>query len=469
MKNLIKILFVKTLVKHSVGNKQEIGIPFSFLALSQYVKEKTFHECAILDYRFQALENGLGVINPEVDFADFDVIAFSCVSSDFWETLRLSRVAKYLGKVTVFGGIFPTQNSDHALSYGSIDFVIRGEGEQPLVGLLEVLSNFGKNDNELKKIHNLSFRAGDGIVINNPSGPVLKNVPEIDQSTWLSIPLQAYGQYTHAHVMATRGCPCNCSFCSVKSMWNRTYRTREIEKIITELGFLQSLGFKRVHLKDETLTAHPRFAQELFTAIKNANLGLSLKIKSRIDGIKDGAFLELLQGAGVDYIHFGVETMSDMLLQNISKGSSINSHLIRLVLKQTMMTGIKINPIFIVGIPGQTPRDLDMTYDYVQTLGVNPAVVLYLSFWTPHPENGRYNPGHEIILLENDLERYTHKQPVSVPKSMSSYDDRLLMLDFFDAMSVSTGNRSYNPALDPDFREKYLYATEVSNDNIPFI
>lgn len=458
-----RLLLVRPVVEFPVNDLQELGIPQSYLHLAQYVMQKSAWEVAIVDYRLNRVMNK--EISPEVDFTGFDAIGVGCSTSEFPPALKLLSKAKELGKVTILGGIFATQNRDYCLSYSEVDYVISGEGEQALLGLLHVL-NRGTHPKELKDVQGLSYKV-DSKIVHNKRGKLLEEISGITPEVYSLIDLSSYAKFVSAHMMATRGCPYGCNFCSLKSMWYKTYRVRPVKDVVQEMRFLKEAGFKRVHLKDETLTVDPTYAKSLFAEIKNENLDMGIKIKSRIDGITDEDLLILMRKAGVDCIHFGVETVSDDLLAKVQKGGKITGEMIKANLTRVLDAGFRINPVFLLGIPSQTGRDLDLVVSFVEKLGKAPEVVAYCSFWNPHPAEGSFSVCDDITLLSNDLNRFTHKQPVTVPRSLDSFAGRNKIIETFDAISEKTKNRRVNPVISSDYREFFLKTQELSNNMIP--
>ena len=460
-----KILFVRPRVRYPVGQKEELGLPQSYLTLSQFLINNSMWQPTIIDYRLDKL---LGIAyQPEKDFYDEDVIAVGCSTNEFPQALELLKIAKKMGKITILGGVFPTQNVEYCLSYNAIDFVVGGEGEKALCDLLVTLES-GYTNSDLSKISNLSFVIpSSNKIVCIPRSKLLPSITEVGKEAYSLINLNNYAKFVSAHIMATRGCPYSCDHCSLKEIWGKKYRERCIDNVIKEMIFLKNAGFNRVHLKDESLTVDVKYCKELFGAIAKAELGLGIKLKSRIDGIEDDGLLKLMRTAGVDYIHLGVESISDTLLKRMKKGGSINKKMIESVLNMILENDININPVFIIGVPQQTADDLDETVSFIKTLGQSPRVIAYASFWTPHPVDGKFSIADDLVLLENNIHRFTHKQPVAVPTSLNTINGREKMVQSFHDIADYTGNRDVNPMISINQKESFVNAQEIINTKIP--
>ena len=104
------------------------------------------------------------VVKQAIDIAP-DLIAFSVVSDDFqWALTRARQLKAALGVPVVFGNIHPTSEPEQTLSHPEVDFIVRGEGEYPLLGLADAL----------EKHHGFDKVRGDGGLARNAQrlGPV---------------------------------------------------------------------------------------------------------------------------------------------------------------------------------------------------------------------------------------------------------------------------------------------------------
>ena len=71
------------------------------------------------------------------------------------------------------------------------------------------------------------------------------------------------------------------------------------------------------------------------------------------------------------------------------------------------------------------------------------------------------------MLLENDIHRFTHKQPVAVPMSLNTPAGREKMVQSFHDIGSYTGNGDVNPMINIDQKESFIYAQEVNDTKIP--
>ena len=119
----------------------------------------------------------------------------------------------------VLGGIHPTVASEEVLIQKAVDTVVRGEGEETLSELTQlILSN-----KEHRNIFGISYKE-DGKVIHNPDRPLIQDLDRIPPFPYDLFEKDIEKYPTFAGVFGSRGCPYNCSFCSSRSISGRGYR-----------------------------------------------------------------------------------------------------------------------------------------------------------------------------------------------------------------------------------------------------
>src|SRR5258707_3405019 len=181
----------------------------------------------------------------------------------------------------VWGGYFPTQHARTVLRSPSVDFVIRSQGEQPLLQLMDALRTSGSLD----RVAGLSWKAGKEI-IDNPTGPMTP----LDELPDLPYHRVDMARYLHANYLGRRtvaynssfGCPFACSFCAVVAMSNRRWLAQSPERMERALRHLASTyGVDAVQMHDMDFFINEARVAEFCGRI--ADLGLRWWGLGRVD------------------------------------------------------------------------------------------------------------------------------------------------------------------------------------------
>ena len=163
-----------------------------------------------------------------------DLVGISTITSTAPRAYGMADEIRERGIPVVMGGAHPTFLPDEALEHA--DFVVRGEGEDAVVELIDALDG----QRPLNEVAGLSFREGGKIIHNPPR----EFCPDLDAhpSPDLSL-IVGFGSGTRSFfkynpiipVIASRGCPYHCKFCSVTTMFGRKYRFRSTEKVLEDI------------------------------------------------------------------------------------------------------------------------------------------------------------------------------------------------------------------------------------------
>lgn len=447
----LKLLLTKPDVKYPIekqGLWGDVGIPLGLLYLGAYVRKNNDVDVSIKDYR---LDHALGKTrNLERDINEVDAIGVGACTSESPDALTILKQAKKSGKITIAGGLYPTFNINTVLNTDYVDYVVRGEGEIILSGLLRALQGRIPID----KIKGISYKR-NGKIVHNSDQELIEDLDSLPMPAYDLVPTQDYVQFTSASIYSARGCPMTCKFCTLNDMWKFRQRKRSPENIIQELEMLKDFGFDTINFKDETITQDRKRALELFKEIEKTDLGLRYKAKSRIDHI-DGKLVQQGVRAGLDTIQTGIESISQNSLKSMGKG--INADYIRNAFDIMLNNGCNVNPVYIFSWVGETEADLLRNARFIEEQGKRKGVLTYISFITPHP-NSRIDNHEGLEILTNDLSRYNHKQPVAIPKSLG-HNGLRLMVDQYHKISEAIGMQEFNPRIDPGYIKEILNRQE---------
>lgn len=409
-----KIALIKPEVEYPVkkqGYAGDVGIPLGLLYLASYVRQHNNADVQIIDQRLQKSLGTMGALEQQI--GDSDVVGVGACTAEAPGAYKALREAKNLGRITVMGGIYPTFNAEEVLRSGVVDYVVRGEGEIGFSQLLKAIDGKMRID----EVPGIAF-VREGQVVRTAQTEMIRDLNTIPFPAYDLVPLDTYAQFSPASIYAARGCSKACEFCTLNEMWDFRYRKRSIDNVLTELQMFKEAGFKRVHFKDETITLNQKWCGELFDAIGEADLGMSYKVKSRVDGVNE-PLLQRMVAAGVDTIHTGIESLSQKNLTTMSKGISVDQ--IQKAFDTMLNNGCKVNPVYLFGWIGQTEEDLFNDAQFIEKTAARGNVITYISFITPHPgSNLTHTRDSELLVLSHDYARYTHKQPVAMPYSLGA-------------------------------------------------
>ena len=121
----------------------------------------------------------------------------------------------------------------------------------------------------------------------------------------------------------SRGCPFQCTFCSVGSIWGKKYTYFSAERVVSEIEYLvQHYGAKGVYFREDNFTLNKKRLESFCNLIINKDLKIHWACESRVDTL-DGEILKLMYRAGARAFYFGVESGSQKILDFLKKGIKV--------------------------------------------------------------------------------------------------------------------------------------------------
>jgi len=225
-----------------------------------------------------------------------------------------------------------------------------------------------------------------------------------------------------APVMATRGCPYMCTFCSSA---NTKLRKRSVELVVNEVRLLQERhGIREFHMVDDNLTLDMEYAKEFCRAMLASGIKASWATPNgvRLERL-DKDLLQLMKQVGFYSLCVGIESGSERIRIKMKKGSNLNK--IRKDLQMIQdVGGIDVTAFFILGFPGETREDIEETIKFSRELPLQRAA--FHSFiplpgtevWKEMEKNGE--------LDRVDWERYFFWAGAYVPQGMDRHTLRHL-------------------------------------------
>jgi radical SAM superfamily enzyme YgiQ (UPF0313 family) len=186
-------------------------------------------------------------------------------------------------------------------------------------------------------------------------------------------------RYASMGIQFSRGCPYNCDFCNVTTLFGHRPRTKTAAQIIAELDSLYALGWRGgVFFVDDNLIGNKReLKTELLPALiewRKGKIGLPFNTEVSINLADDEELMRLMVEAGFDTVFIGIETPDEDSLAECSKNQNKNRDLVENV-KRIQRAGLQVQAGFIVGFDSDKPSIFQRQIDFIQQCGIATAMV----------------------------------------------------------------------------------------------
>jgi len=278
---------------------------------------------------------------------DYDVVGISALCTQYAYVKWLTKEIKRSFKGPIFlGGLLATYSTDIVLNNTNVDICVIGEGELTTPDLLKNLDNLGKVDG-------IAFRK-EGKITRTKPRPYIKDLDTIPFPNRELFPVETYINSTlykddgrKAEIIAGRGCPYNCVYCS-KGF--EGIRLRSVDNIIEEIKLLKKkYNISTISFADELVVINKKRTYELCDKIKK--LGVKWACQGRLN-VVDLDILKKMKDAGCKRIGYGIESGSQKILDNMNKQVKVEQALKALLWTQEV--GIAIHPQMMFGMIGET-------------------------------------------------------------------------------------------------------------------
>ncbi|MBW6501219.1 MAG: B12-binding domain-containing radical SAM protein [Bacteroidales bacterium] len=371
----MKILLISPVIGDGV--RREKGLLWPSLAL--YIIEGLTpegHEVRIVEEEFERV--------PVEE--KYDLVGISCMTANAPRAYQLADDFRKRGIKVILGGIHPTILPDEALNHA--DSVVIGEAEGVWGNVLEDLAG----GNLLPKYHNPDPDLG--VYIPKNFAGILKRKP-----------------FNVLPVCTTRGCPYDCDFCSVSRIYGKKIRHVPVDNVVRDIV---DSGSKKVIFYDDNIIGQPKYAKELFKAIK------PLKIRwagqATISLIRDTELMELAAGSGCMGLLIGLESVSVSQMSSMKKCIGERDEL-RMAIRKIMQMGILVHATMISGFDNDTPEVFEDTVRFLIDCQISSVSFCIL---TPLPGTRTYEQMvKEGRLITNDWKYFNNRTVVFKPRNMS--------------------------------------------------
>jgi anaerobic magnesium-protoporphyrin IX monomethyl ester cyclase len=290
--------------------------------------------------------------------------------------------------IVVAGGAHATVCPQKTINDPNCDFVIIGEGEEPLKNLLVALNN----NQEVSQIDGLIWKK-DGVIHTNEKKKWLTNLDLLPFPAYHLMNLEMYFGLPQSHgprhknkfmpIITSRGCPAKCTFCTAKKVWGDKYRARSVENVIEEMRLLKNkYGIEEIMFEDDNVTANPKRAKELFSRMIEEKFNFVWDTPNGVGVWSiDEEMLDLMQKSGCVKINLPVESGSQKVLTNIIK-KPLNLDKVKRLIAYCRKIDLDYGMFLVMGMPGETIKDMWKSFKFAAKCKVFDP---HISVATPYP------------------------------------------------------------------------------------
>jgi len=353
-----------------------------------------------------------------------DIVGISLgFSKQFHAAVGLASLVRSVDKsVPVVAGGAHVSAAPESLNDSDFDYLVSGEGERAFSKLVRAISSGLTGD---PKVAGIFYRDQQSVFSLSACQEVITDLDSLPLPAYDLLPLQKAwsGRVPYANIIATRGCPYSCNFCSIHSVMSRRLRRRSIASVISEIELLvQTYGVKEIFFEDDNVTAKIDWAKELFMKIADKKMDIEIGVRNGIRADRvDKELLELMRRAGCTRVCFAPESGSQDTLDNIVN-KCMDLENVKSAVMLAKSAGLNVTCFFVIGFPGETKADIQKTIDFAKLLRKIGCDSVDINCATPYPGTALYAQCIQEGYIDNNVDYarfHTHESIISTKEFTS--------------------------------------------------
>jgi radical SAM superfamily enzyme YgiQ (UPF0313 family) len=395
--------------------------PLGLLYIAAYIREHG-HTPYVVDItarkwnRQHAIEYVLSV-NP-------DIVGITAKTINILNAHKIAEDLKrngFTGSVVLGGAHLTAVPEETFLRFGAFDYGVIGEGEITFLELIERI----QQKLEINHILGLVWRDPSGSVVVNPPRPLIKDLDTLPFPAWDLLPDFPHS-YPHsaletkrapaASIMASRGCPFQCTFCDHVIFGSRVRQNSAEYTLRMIRHLIDTYGIKDLMMLDDNFILDREKLFAICDAMIQEKMNLSWYCMGHTNLMTEDR-LKKIKEAGCWFLEIGIESGCDRILKLIKKNTTKAE--IAEAVKRARNAGLKVKGNFIFGFPTETRESLEETIQFATNIGLSYFQQNFLTIW----------PGCELAVnpdqygqVEKDWGKLAHQRVTFIPNGLTEQD-----------------------------------------------
>jgi len=360
-----------------------------------------------------------------------DIVATGGMTLQFNDMKRIARLTRQScgsNVLLVGGGVHLTVRPDDGLDH--FDFVVIGEGETTLLELCNAYAQQRYKESEsFGGIAGLCFKSERGEIIRTEPRDFIYDLDRLPLPAYDLLAIEEYHDFLVTgqkamSILTGRGCPYNCEFCASPMLSQRKVRHFSLEYTLTLMEHLiERYGCSNFRIMDDTFASDKKRVVRFCEEVRKRGLQLNMTCLTHVRTC-DPDMLREMRRSGFSIVALGIESGNDRILKLINKGVSREDAI--LSIRHAKEAELMVEGLFMMGNIGETretiedsirfARQYNPPYRGLRRIGFN-----YFQFATPFPGSRFFDEANDYgKILSLDYDRYSHQEPVFIPKGLDA-------------------------------------------------
>jgi len=331
-----------------------------------------------------------------------------------------------IGQGYYFQGPF-RQGSTHRY-----DAILLGEPEEEFHRLLEAIRSDGVSGGQWKRHYQNLYAEGKRFLVEDPDRLSFPSYTPEELSAYRSIyPVRLSRRVVWGFLIATRGCPHRCAFCSevMRVSTGARLRSRSPRNVADEMEHLARQGVNICSFQDDSFSAHHGFVRGLCEELIARGSTMPWMARVRVDEL-DYDLLALMKKAGCALLGIGVESANDRVLNIMQKQKNQRPWipLCRQIFQWTRQLDISTNAYYVIGNPGETREEIEQTIRLAMELDSDSIQV---HFYTPYPGSAAWETYKDLFIEHDPARMYHYARPLVSLAALSAEELLAIRAQFY--------------------------------------